>query len=227
MDARDAALARAFPICAVPRFGTFEPLGANGQRLLVASNGFFLEVRRDWLYAVHRCAQQDGAVRYPFGDMKNQIVLPIAAQLWPLVRQFIPLARAHLPAEVGAAGVFDRLTGRCALVPCDSLSASSTRLEYAPPLLTSTQSLAVDLHSHGAAGAFFSATDDADDIAAVKVAVCVGRVDTDEPEADIRLCLSGLFLDLTIRSVQGRLQIEVERRADMGTLPSMQRSGNL
>lgn len=200
MDIRDRALANSFPVATVPKYGGFEPLGHNGQRILIAGNGEFLEVRRDWLYAVQVRAFRVGAIRYPFGELDSLVRLPIADQIGRLTREFFAVARDRLPNECGAVGVYDRATGHCALTACDSLAASRARLIYAPPALGATESIAVDIHSHGQSPAFFSATDDEDDIVAVKIAICVGAVDRQVPEVSARLCLSGLFLPMQVRA---------------------------
>ena len=200
MDIRDRALANSFPVATVPKYGGFEPLGHNGQRILVAGNGEFLEVRRDWLYAVQERAFRVGAVRYPFGDLEPLVGLPIADQIARLLREFVAVARNQLPNECGGAGVYDRATGHCTLKACNSLTASRARLIYAPPALGAAESIAMDIHSHGQSPAFFSATDDEDDIAAVKIAICVGSVDRQVPEVSARLCLSGLFLPMQVHA---------------------------
>jgi PRTRC genetic system protein A len=222
MDPRDMALARSFPIYAVPKYSPFEPLESHGQRLLIAGNGFFLEVRREWLYAIEECAYSDGAIRYPFGDVASVIVLPIIHEIGHMVKDFITQARAHLPNEVGAVGVYDRQLRRCLLKPCDTLSASTSRLTYAPPKLAPSETIAVDIHSHGGASACFSDTDDADDMAAVKLAMVVGRVDTDRPEVCARLCLNGLFVSLTECATRTGVVVDAQ-----STIPELNRGANV
>lgn len=217
MDKRDAALAKSFPVATVPKYGDFEPLADNGQRLLIAANGFFLEVRRDWMHAIQECAYREGEIRYPFGELDSLLGLPIGNQIGKLIQDFVAIARASLPNECGAVGIFDRVTGRCKLKACVSLSASRSRLTYVPPIMAQAESIAVDIHSHGDAPAFFSATDDADDVTAVKIAICVGRVDTEAPEICARLCLSGLFLPLVLSNYSSAPLDDV---AAAGTIPS-------
>jgi PRTRC genetic system protein A len=205
MDKRDAALAKSFPVSTVPKYGDFRPLENNGQRLLIAGNGFFLEVRRDWLHAIQECAYCEGDIRYPFGELESLVGLPISSQIGGLIRDFVAIARASLPNESGAVGVYDRTTGRCRLEVCNSLSASRARLTYAPPIITDAECIAVDIHSH------------ADDVAAVKIAICVGHVDTEEPEVCARLCLSGLLLPMAISNFAiSRL----DNRVAVGTIPA-------
>ncbi|OZA27496.1 MAG: hypothetical protein B7X93_08965 [Hydrogenophilales bacterium 17-61-9] len=159
-DPRDVALARSFPIIAVPRFGIFKPLSTNGQRLLVTANGFFLEVRRDWLYAVQPCGIPLGIVRYPFGDVATSIQLAFGKVPRLLVEDFIATARHALPNEVAGAIVFNATTGTLSLRICESLQATGAHVRYAMPKLAPDESIAVDIHSHGVLSAEFSRKDD-------------------------------------------------------------------
>ena len=111
------------------------PLTSNGQRLLIAGNGFFLEVWRDWLFAIQPCAQRDGAIRYPFGAIESVLTLPIGGQIVPLIDAFVATARAHLPNECAAVGVYDRPTRHCTLKDCETVNASPTEVTYVPPCL--------------------------------------------------------------------------------------------
>jgi PRTRC genetic system protein A len=54
--------------------------------------------------------------------------------------------------------------------------------------------LAVDIHSHGCMGAFFSATDDDDDRGELKLSIVIGNLDADEASMRMRLCALGQFL---------------------------------
>ena len=65
-------------------------------------------------------------------------------------------------------------------------------------LLAEREHLAIDLHSHGLAPAYFSATDDQDDAGAVKISGVFGNLDQPVPTVALRLCLLGLFIPLTV-----------------------------
>ena len=60
-DPRDEALQRACPVLAAPLFGVL-PAMENGQRVIVASNGVFVQVKRDWLDCVERLGGIDAAI---------------------------------------------------------------------------------------------------------------------------------------------------------------------
>lgn len=195
-DPRDLALAKTFPVATVPRFGKFIPLGVNGQRLLIAENGFFLEVRRDWLYAIQPCATRLGLVQYPFGQLAPTIQLTFQKGPKELIEEFTAAAHDALPNEVAGAIVYNAVTGTLDLRICKSIEASIGHVRYAPPSMARAESIAVDIHSHAAFPKGFSNTDNYDDRSASKLAVVVGRVDTEAPDIGARLCLSGLFIPL-------------------------------
>ena len=48
MDVRDIALQAACPVIAAPRFGPLPDM-VNGQRIILAANGVFVQVKLDWL----------------------------------------------------------------------------------------------------------------------------------------------------------------------------------
>ena len=51
MDPRDQALLAACPVVAAPRFGALPDMG-NGQRIIVARNGWFVQTKLDWLDSI-------------------------------------------------------------------------------------------------------------------------------------------------------------------------------
>jgi len=71
MDARDLALQASCPVLAVPRFGELPSMG-NGQRILVAANGMFVQVRLDWLDCIQRLAPATG-FPLPYGEVQERM----------------------------------------------------------------------------------------------------------------------------------------------------------
>ncbi|HQR21912.1 MAG TPA: PRTRC system protein A [Burkholderiaceae bacterium] len=193
----DAALLAALPTLPMPCYGEFTPLDESGQRLLLGSNGVFLEVRRPWLHAVAECGWIDPCLRLPYGTVTPRIELPHGALPRALVDEFLAVARERLPNEVAGAMVLDLRTGAISLRVHADEDAGPARVRYHMERLAAHESLVVDIHSHGALGAGFSAQDDDDDAGATKIAVVVGRVEDEQPQIAVRLCLHGVFLPLT------------------------------
>jgi len=56
--------------------------------------------------------------------------------------------------------------------------------------------LVIDIHSHGNCRAFFSDTDNKDDMGATKISGVIGNLDQTNVTAKFRLCVNGVFLPL-------------------------------
>lgn len=216
LDARDRFQQSLTPVVVVPRFSELAPLIIPGHRYLVAEDGLWLEVRRAWLWARMPLAQTWGTA-LPFGRVAGPQELPeITAGMEVDARNFTPPlqaqytfegedlerlqtlfvhdARASLPDEFAAWGVWNEQTSRLEYRPLVATEASPGGITFSRPRLEDHEHLAVDLHSHGALAAFFSSTDDDDDRGEVKIAVVVGTLDQ-EPTFATRLCALGLFVD--------------------------------
>lgn len=193
-DARDAALLAAFPVIAAPRHGSLEPM-TSGLRLVVAANGVFVQVRLPWLDCLQRCGGIDTGLPLPYGTLSPWLQLSFGVIPADLLRQFIAMARRAAPDETAAAIIHGERTGMLRLAACETIEADSDHIIYRHPVLAATEHVAVDLHSHGDAPAFFSALDDADD-RAIKLCGVFGRLRSRHPEARFRLAINGLFIDL-------------------------------
>jgi PRTRC genetic system protein A len=196
LDPRDAALLAHVPITAVPRHTNFPPLAESGHRYLAGSDGLYLEVKRPWLHVCHHLAE----VSLPYGEVTNARELTFDdATLFDMIGQFVNDARACLPHECAAIGVYDERDECFTYVPLRSIDASSAHVNYLRPALAPHQHLAFDFHSHGRSPAFFSLADNIDDHGEVKVAVVIGNLYTRDLGGNqtSRLCLPmGVFINL-------------------------------
>ena len=193
-DPRDVALQRACPRVPVPRFGPLDD-AELGQRVLVASNGIFLEVRRSWLQCIVRIGDLHRTPPLPYGSLTERIaftfgVIPIA-----LLEEFIAIGRNGLPNEVAGALIYHRTTNSLRLAIHDAIKAGPTEIRYRMPVLGADEEVAVDLHTHGRLPAFWSSTDDADD-QGVKVCGVFGNLHHETPSAAFRLAINGQFREL-------------------------------
>lgn len=195
----DMALLAAAPIAAVPRHAPFHPLQENGHRFLVAADGFYLEVRRPWLHFIHQLAPR-GAVAMPYGAIEKKCELDFKSigSALPQMKEFAGQARAHAPIEVAAMLLWDhrKKTWRIEYPEVEDASAGHVRYRTVEP--GPDESLALDLHSHGHLGAFFSTTDDEDDRGAVKISGVFGNLDTGKPTVAFRMCVLGLYIPIPV-----------------------------
>ncbi|MCK6376879.1 MAG: PRTRC system protein A [Zoogloea sp.] len=192
----DTYIARTTPTLPMPH-GPFEALAQPGHRFLVAREGLYLEARRRWLHAVLPLAASPVALPYGSATAVQGMQLLCNSIPEALLREFEQLARAALPLEAAAWVVWHETSRRFRLQPLVALEATATHLQYTRPILDDGWELVLDLHSHGALGAFFSTQDDADDRASgeVKLAGVVGRVGQ-APEWRFRLAACGVFKEV-------------------------------
>ena len=190
MNNADTILQAKAPMVMVPNHEPLAPL-ETGRRYLAARQGLFVEVAREWL---HARVPLGNPVRLPYGHVEASVKLRLP-DLHALFDAFVDYAQSELPKDVAAWIIRDG-NGDFRLRPLDALSSSGVHIEYERPKLQPGEELVVDLHSHGRMKAFFSDTDDSDDVGRVKVAAVFGEVDKTTPSSAFRLCLHGHFVPL-------------------------------
>ena len=208
-DPRDEALQRACPVLAAPSFGVL-PAMENGQRVIVASNGVFLQVKRDWLDCVEHLGGIDAAMPLPYGKITPSVRFTFGTIPIALLDAFIATDRAGLPNEIAGGLIYSAQRGTLRLAIYEPLHSFAHGIEYRMPLLARDESIAVDLHTHGLLPAFWSATDDEDD-RSVKVSGVFGNLDRDQPSAAFRLVLNGMYRPLVHPWQAAEREVEAER----------------
>jgi len=196
----DMALLAAAPIAAVPRHAPFHPLQENGHRFLLAADGLHLEVRRPWLHFIHRLAEQT-AVAIPYGEVEKTCLLDFKSigSALPQMKEFATKARADAPIEAAASLLWNHRERTWRIAYPEIIGeASASMIQYAQVEVGPDESLALDIHSHGHAGAFFSDTDDTDDRGAVKISAVFGNLDSDKPTCAFRLSVLGLYIPIPV-----------------------------
>lgn len=194
IDPRDEALQRACPVLAAPLYGVL-PAMESGQRVIVASNGVFLQVKRDWLDCIERIGGTDAALPLPYGTITPSVWFTFGTIPIALLDVFIAAGRAGLPNEIAGGLIYSAQRRTLRLAIFEAVRSTAHGIEYRMPPLARDESLAVDLHTHGLLPAFWSATDNRDD-RSVKVAGVFGNLDREEPSAAFRLVLNGMYRPL-------------------------------
>lgn len=192
LSIKDRMLLAQMPLVAVPTETQVERLDKNGQRLLLAGNGIFIEVRRDWLYAIRQCGGLHPDLQTPFGAVQE--VTELAGKRIPrsLIDAFVERAKAASPQEVGATITYDLVRDRWALRMNRSVSASTVALSYEIPDLASSEYRVVDIHSHGEGPAFVSSTDRRDTRGATAFVMVAGKVSDLKADIIAYLYLQGM-----------------------------------
>lgn len=194
MDARDQALQASCPVIAAPRFGSLPPMD-NGQRVIVACNGTFIQTRLDWLDCILAMGQEPHAMRLPYGEVTEHLrfrfgVLPIS-----LIEDFVARARRRLPDEAAGVLIYSRTTGQLRLAMSEPESASPVHICYRRPPIGRDETVAVDLHTHGSLPPFWSDEDNRDD-QGIAVAGVFGLLHQPAPAARFRLVVNGFHKPL-------------------------------
>lgn len=194
MDPRDAALQAACPVVIAPRFGALPDMDP-GQRLVVAVNGLFVQVKLDWLDCIQSLTPQGIGLPLPYGEVRERLRFTFGVLPIPLIEQFVEAGRRALPNEAAGALIYSRASGRLRLALCEPVRALPTRIDYRVPAMAVDETVAVDLHTHGRLPAFWSAEDDRDD-QGIKVAGVFGRLHEARPQACFRLVINGRYRPL-------------------------------
>lgn len=201
-DPTAAAVLAAIPCHPVPPVGGSPAINAlrdarAGHGLVIGHDGVMLILRRPWL-ALDLPVTPPIPVHLPYGS-----VGPMKAELrCGLIPQahFAAITdhfRAALPDEAAAFILWHEEIRTFAVDFPVIDEASPSRLVYRTPVPALGWHLVCDVHSHGRARAFFSATDDADDAHATKIAIVLGQFDHPAgPKIAARLCAAGMFLAL-------------------------------
>lgn len=193
-DPRDSALQSACPALAAPRFGALPDM-QNGQRIVIAANGVFVQVKLDWLDCMLRIAELPAAPPLPYGTVEARIAFAFGVIPVRLLEAFVEAGRMQLPDEIAGGLIYSRRTGKLRLQVYDAWQASPDGIAYWMPQLEGDETIAIDLHTHGRSRAFWSPVDNGDD-RGIKVAGVFGHLHLDKPSAAFRLAVNGFYQPL-------------------------------
>jgi len=201
-DPTSAAVLAAAPCYPVPPSGQSPAIDAVrearvGQCLVVGRDGVCLILRRAWL-ALDLPVTPPIPAYLPYGSIgAGRADLRCGLIPAELLAQVLKHFRAALPNEAAAFIVWDENDRQFTLDLPQIDHATPSHLTYRPPVQPPHRHIVCDIHSHGHAPAFFSATADADDAHATKISMVVGRLGhADGPTIASRLCAGGMFLPL-------------------------------
>lgn len=192
----DAIIQRQFPTVLAPRFSELEPMTATGERFVLAGDRLAFEVSRPWLHAVYGIS--DNFKRpTPYGaGLPDGVTLRCGPIPKALLDQFLDQARAAYPCETAAWIVWSEANRAFFYVLLDIVSAGNGHVHFQRPTLPTGMHLVMDIHSHGAYPAFFSAQDDKDDKDQLCISAVVGQVNDPKPVVLARLSMLGIFYPL-------------------------------
>jgi len=153
----DAAIAASLPLAMATQLSPMPELAIGAKRLVVASNGLFLEVRSP---ALHACVKvSDVTAELPYAQAQGFIRLAAGPVPTMILREAVERAVAAYPSETAFAVVCQG--EGYAIIDVPILSASGGHVRYTDTI--DDDALVFDVHTHGAHAAHFSAQDDASD----------------------------------------------------------------
>lgn len=201
-DQTAAAILATVPCYPVPPSGRSPGIDAlraarAGHGLAVGRDGVMLILRRPWLeldawVAPHLPAYLPyGSAGRPGANLRCGLVP--AEHLERILEHFA----AALPNEAAAFVIWNEDNRAFAVIFPAIDEATPSRLVYRTPVLEPGWHVVCDIHSHGHGRAFFSATDDADDAHATKIAIVIGQLAHPAGPAMLgRICANGMFLPM-------------------------------
>ena len=127
---------------------------------------------------------------------------PVAIPPHRAIERFIQQATTHHPVEVGAVVVWDEAEQSLRYHECETIKSGVGYLKARWPQLGVNESIAIDLHSHGPIGAYFSSQDRADMGSDVVLACVVGKTDRQTPEIKISLFVCGKEIKVEMPEVE-------------------------
>lgn len=203
LNALDRTLQTLFPTIMVPKKSELIPCKEGQTRLLIASDGLYLETRCSWGGLVRKlwdCPRQLPPL--PYGNIEER------DDFLPILHKYVmPLFQEHMLEE--AASYADSRKEWAGFIVWDSTAFVPLKLPYESTDVTVKfrdsvenhftpgHSIVADIHSHHVMAPRFSSLDDISDRGRVKIAVVVGNYRRTEggPLFDwtARYCVEGFF----------------------------------
>lgn len=167
--------------------------------VLAARNGVY-EVRKTPVGLFSRKISEKpeevcGPDSWQEGVILNYPKIPVA-----VLYEVLKIFRSFCPYEVMAYICWEK-DHYCIVLPEQEVSKENIAYQKITPLIFEPGKLPVlELHSHGRGKAFFSVTDDMDEVATGLYGV-LGRVDTDKPEMLLRYSCGGVYKNIPPKQV--------------------------
>lgn len=190
----DRATLNAVPVLVMPNDGELERLERGRSRFVLASNGLFLECLTHALYARLCVEPFVHHMRLPFGECQPRFELAGGPIPVSMLQEIVERGRASCPNEYAAHIYWTE--GGYRLVEPEVDDASPASIRYKRTAFD-TSRLVLDVHTHGTGSAYFSATDNLDDMhepAPLFLSSVLGQLgEKQKPAAALRVVLNGRF----------------------------------
>lgn len=192
-DPRDRVLIGATPVLPMPRFGTLEPPHDGQHRFLVGCDGLYMQARSKGIDATVLVCPSPFPL--PYGEVTAAVIFRAGMPPSDLFALAQRQARQSAPNEWAGVVVHGE-QGQYKLLEPETFRVSPSTVQYLARVFD-TNSVVLDLHSHGDGDAYFSPTDDASDLdGGIFVAAVIGRCRSARPDWKARLVVNGHFFPM-------------------------------
>jgi PRTRC genetic system protein A len=180
----------------VPKHGELELCEAGKTRLLMASDGLYLETRTPWGHLVEKLWNSPRPL--PYGEVEEVDTFEEAArEAMDAIEEMKLDAADYAERDLEWAGwvVYGPKGFRYERV---KFAATAVSARVTHPKLVNGESLAIDVHSHGTMLAGFSSTDNEDDKGGVRICITLGEFNHDSVggwKASCRYVVEGFFFE--------------------------------
>lgn len=198
MNPLDANIQSLVPTVMVPRYEELDPIRPDSHRYLAATDGMYVEIDRPWINVVLKTSES--AFALPYGAVSPRCNLRIkGADIKDAFDTFIAAARAVCPVEHAAWLTYHPTQGgTLRYFAPEVLASTNDFIRYVRPDARPDSLPIIDCHSHGYHRAFYSQTDDTDDLNDdLKLALVIGNLDKGNISLVARLVGMGLQIDIS------------------------------
>lgn len=197
MNAIDRALALSLPIVGATHGEPLPPVAVGQQRLVVASDGLYIEARSPALHVLQRVADAST----PYGATRPFVRLTGEPVAYSELARIVGIAMSSPDSEIAA--VVERSdAGSPKARRLAPISNGASHVAYADSGIDD-DALLIDAHSHGRLDAYFSRVDDESDRSrrGPYIAMVVGKCDTEEPRIALRIVVGQHLIPTTLAAL--------------------------
>ncbi len=172
----------------------FASVQAGEDKIVVASNGLFLNHSNTWISTQFKIAQPCASFSPPYGKADEFVKINLPKVPDEICRAVLDHFRSACPLEAACLISFNQQTKEYSLHFPHVIRATGAHISYRYPDLDRFESLVIDIHSHGLHKAFFSSTDQTDDHGSTKISMVIGNLNQDEVSIASKIMVRGVEL---------------------------------
>lgn len=195
-DERDIALFEHAPLFIQPIYGELPNLEVGKKRFVMGKDGLYLQAQNHALYVC--MLVQKNRYTMPYGNLGEDVIFRKGLINAQLKNQIFNRSVEFSPKEYACLVQYIPELDNYALIEPEIFNNTNYHIKY-DNTLHDPDKVLVDIHTHGAnSKAYFSKTDDLDDISGIHISVVLGNCQSLETiTSKTRICIYGMFFDVT------------------------------